>query len=1023
MITRILLILFLLLTANASAATKYFRQGATGSGSGDDWTNAYTNTGDSATFNSRITRGDTVYFADGTYNGWPAFTFNKPASGTTLITVKKAIPGSGNHGTDTGWSDSFGDGQAIFNGGLKISSAYWIFDGQTGGGPGSWTSNYGFKVDASAVLGPSVTTRDGGANLTIRHMEVKGCYSQGAAVNLGHNADTLNIWDGSGSSCTFSYMWLYDAARCPIFNSGNNITFEYIYTGRFGLSNAGHSEIMSSQRDPDPGGGPDNITVRWCLFTSAASTGGLLTKGTNYYIYGNVFIQRENRTMPHGFSGKWDQKRLHGCWSWNNSYLSPTAISPFFNYSINSQGSTSSDIMIHNSILYDDAAWSNGNFSNVNAHNYNHFAAISPSGVFGEANGSNSPTNPFVNIAGDDFGLTAAQAAAIPPGQNLTGVAPYNSRPGYNMDMFGNVRGADNKWDRGAIEFVSGAPVDPLPTVSSVVIAPAGNQATLTFSEAIQFGAGGSGGFSLVMSGGTVPLSSPSGSGSTRTFSTNRVIAAGEGGTLSYVQPGNGAEDTAGQDMLSASGIAVTNNSSVQQATTPSFNPAAGPYFGTQNVAISSTPGVIIRYTTDGTDPTASSTEYISGQPVPVSLTTTIKAKAFALSGLHSAISTASYEIGTWATTGTWKTFVVPPQTSAFTWRFRARTSLAASDTVVGLSPQAVGTWDHMPVTLRFATNGRIDAINSGTYAAVTPFTYSANTDYEFVVTVDFASKSYNATVAPVGGTPVTTIASGYAFRTQQANASEVDNVGMFGLTGNITVSQMSFGGVTAANPNLVSATINASGTRLTLGFDIPVSIGTGGNGGWAINPSGGPATLAFASYSGNNLVYNITGRAISIGESGTVSYTQPTNGVEAVSGGGDLATLSGFAFANGSTVDLVPPVPSPMTFSSNPNAGDPFSITMTATEATDPYSSPVQYSFVEMSGNPGATNSGWRPERSYTDSGLNPGTAYQYRVQARDAAGNLTSFSSIITASTPIISGARAINPTNGIAAGIITP
>src|SRR5262245_4189942 len=78
----------------AAAATRFVRAGASGAANGSDWTNAY------PSLPATLTRGDTYYVAAGTYSG---YRFSTPASGTTLITIKKATVAD--HGTNTGWSD------------------------------------------------------------------------------------------------------------------------------------------------------------------------------------------------------------------------------------------------------------------------------------------------------------------------------------------------------------------------------------------------------------------------------------------------------------------------------------------------------------------------------------------------------------------------------------------------------------------------------------------------------------------------------------------------------------------------------------------------------------------------------------------------------------------------------------------------------------------------------------------------------------------------------------------------------
>src|SRR5262245_7797716 len=82
------------------AATRYVRAGAAGANTGADWTNAY------SVLPATLVRGDVYYLADGSY---PGYIFDDASSGTTLITIKKATVND--HGTDTGWLASYGDGQ------------------------------------------------------------------------------------------------------------------------------------------------------------------------------------------------------------------------------------------------------------------------------------------------------------------------------------------------------------------------------------------------------------------------------------------------------------------------------------------------------------------------------------------------------------------------------------------------------------------------------------------------------------------------------------------------------------------------------------------------------------------------------------------------------------------------------------------------------------------------------------------------------------------------------------------------
>ena len=82
----------------------------------------------------------------------------------------------------------------------------------------------------------------------------------------------------------------------------------------------------------------------------------------------------------------------------------------------------------------------------------------------------------------------------------------------------------------------------------------------------------------------------------------------------------------------------------VAPVATPTFNPVAGTYPQQQSVTIgAATADATIRYTTNGTDPTASSTVYSA--PLILSSSTTLKARAFKPGLVESAVATAAYTI------------------------------------------------------------------------------------------------------------------------------------------------------------------------------------------------------------------------------------------------------------------------------------------------------------------------------------------------------------------------------------------
>ncbi len=75
-----------------------------------------------------------------------------------------------------------------------------------------------------------------------------------------------------------------------------------------------------------------------------------------------------------------------------------------------------------------------------------------------------------------------------------------------------------------------------------------------------------------------------------------------------------------------------------------SFDPDGGTYTGPQTVTITcATPGATVRYTTDGTEPTESSTQYTG--PITVAQSLTLKAKAWKTDYFPSYVKTADYVI------------------------------------------------------------------------------------------------------------------------------------------------------------------------------------------------------------------------------------------------------------------------------------------------------------------------------------------------------------------------------------------
>lgn len=107
--------------------------------------------------------------------------------------------------------------------------------------------------------------------------------------------------------------------------------------------------------------------------------------------------------------------------------------------------------------------------------------------------------------------------------------------------------------------------------------------------------------------------------------------------------------------------------------------------------------------------------------------------------------------------------------------------------------------------------------------------------------------------------------------------------------------------------PTFSSATIPEAGTTVSVVFSEAVQIGSGLSGGWTATCSGGVCTPSYASGGGTTTLVLNWNRTIVSGETVTLTYTQPGNGVEDAAGN-DFATAEDQATTNNSTYTIGSP-------------------------------------------------------------------------------------------------------------------
>ena len=340
---------------------------------------------------------------------------------------------------------------------------------------------------------------------------------------------------------------------------------------------------------------------------------------------------------------------------------------------------------------------------------------------------------------------------------------------------------------------------------------------------------------------------------------------------------------------------------------TPTFSPAAGTYTSAQSVTIStSTSGASSRYTTDGSNPTAT-TGTVYSSPVAANATTTLKAVGYATGFATSPVATAVYTINVPGTVvasvgGVWVNSAMANQTGTFTATFNATPSADPTNAVIGLSNGSQTAFSGFACAVRFNTSGNIDARNGGAYAAASTISYAPNTTYSFRLVVNVPARIYSIFVTPAGGSEVT-VGSNYAFRTEQASVTSLTNWGAVvdtaanGGAGTLTVSNFAFGGVVPSAPVFAPG----PGTYIA---PRSVTITSAGSTSIRFTTDGGtPTATAGTVYSGPVLI-GTTGtlKAVGVNATGVSTVTSGAYTINLPSSATRTATADTYAFGGATT-------------------------------------------------------------------------------------------------------------------------
>lgn len=214
-------------------------------------------------------------------------------------------------------------------------------------------------------------------------------------------------------------------------------------------------------------------------------------------------------------------------------------------------------------------------------------------------------------------------------------------------------------------------------------------------------------------------------------------------------------------------------------------------------------------------------------------------------------------------------------QTGDFTAEIDAVPLATGTDGGIGLSNGPQTAFAGLACIGRFNQSGFIDARNGGSYAAVNSIPYTANQTYHFRFVVSLSSHTYSLFVTAPGQSEQT-VASNYAFRTEQQAVTVLNDWSVFADVNSMQVANFLAPSVTAiANSTWTNGAFPTQSSTFQADWDaMPTASGTDGVMGLSNGPqtdfSGFACLVRFYSVSGTIQARNGGNYAADV----TLSYT-----------------------------------------------------------------------------------------------------------------------------------------------------
>jgi hypothetical protein len=394
----------------AAVTCLYVREGATGAGTGADWVDAFT------ALPEELERGAVYLVADGAYG---SYTFDDASADEEWITIRKALVGD--HGTDVGWEDGFGDEQALF-GDIFLVGDYLVFDGARRN-EADWTdgASYGFR-NVGEFHSNTANFGVCASHVVIRHVDVGGDHGTEYVEGMPGAAFYFGGFDELCTDWTISRVFAHNVGIVGQMAGVDGITWEYSWLGLNWSKEIIRGQIQGSNVTIR-----HNVLVNGCRDDHAPGTGCT----AEIAFFGNAGSTDED----------YGNARIHGNVIWKAIGQHNTDASIMIQ--------NADDGVAYNNTIVNDASTGQGGISMAGSNSeVRNNVWVVPNGMNAGCDATVCEENsiytdmppPFVDADAGDFHLARAL-----PGASLAAR--------YDEDLDGNTRGQDGVWDRGAFEF------------------------------------------------------------------------------------------------------------------------------------------------------------------------------------------------------------------------------------------------------------------------------------------------------------------------------------------------------------------------------------------------------------------------------------------------------------------------------------------------------------------------------------------------------------------------------------------